>query len=109
MMNEVNEIDWNEIIEKFSSYDGSIQDFCRENNISHHQLYYRRKKLREEKEKTAFHAIKLNTKDTVNSNDSKGNSIKAFKDIRIEIGKANVYIPVTEIDLVSKLLKELVQ
>lgn len=104
MINEVNEIDWDEIIEKFSSYDGSIQDFCRENNISHHQLYYRRKKLREEK--TAFHAIKLNTKDTVNSNDSKGNSIK---DIRIEIGKANVYIPVTEIDLVSKLLKELVQ
>lgn len=35
------------------------------------------------------------------------NSEKGYKDIRIEIGKANIYIPVNEIALLSIVLKEL--
>jgi len=34
------ELNWEEILVKFNSYEGKIIDFCRENNISHHQLYY---------------------------------------------------------------------
>ena len=48
MANEVSEINWEEIIEKFSSFEGTITNFCKENNINQHQLYYRRKKLAKE-------------------------------------------------------------
>ena len=109
MIKEDNEINWDEIMEKFSSFDGSILEFCRENNISHHKLYYRRKKLREENEVPAFHAIKLNTEKTIRSIHTNNNKTPSLQDIRIEIGKVSIYIPVIEIDLVGKLLKELAQ
>lgn len=38
-------INWEEIINKFFSYNGSINEFCKKNNIKQHQLYHRRKKL----------------------------------------------------------------
>lgn len=48
MEKETNEINWEVIMQKFSSYEGVLTDFCRENKIKPHQLYYRRKKLKAE-------------------------------------------------------------
>jgi len=44
------EINWDEILVKFDSFEGKIVDFCKENNLNHHQLYYRRKRARKEKQ-----------------------------------------------------------
>ncbi len=33
MLKENSKIDWEEIMNKFSSYKGSINEFCKENNI----------------------------------------------------------------------------
>ena len=63
---------------KFSSYKGSINEFCKENNVKQHQLYHRRRKL-----------------------------VSITKDIRIEIGKANIYIPTNEIAALSDIIKDL--
>lgn len=35
-----NEDTWKEFLEKFSSYEGSVTDYCKENDISKSQFYY---------------------------------------------------------------------
>ncbi|WP_176431479.1 hypothetical protein [Anaerovirgula multivorans] len=42
MLSEAPGIDWEDILDKFSSYEGTIRGFCKENNISVHQIDYRR-------------------------------------------------------------------
>lgn len=91
---------WEKILEKYSSYKGSLSDFCSENNITKHQLYYYKKKL-EKPNRPAFHAITLKP---VKATD---NAEKAYKDIRIELGKANIFIPANEAELLKTILKEL--
>lgn len=79
---------WRAFLEKFSSYEGSVSGFCRENNISKSQFYYYKKRF-EESNKPTFHAVVLKSEDI-----SKGignNDEKLDKDIRIEIGKDNIY------------------
>lgn len=58
MNGEAPAIDWEDILNKFSLHKGSIRDFCKENNISIHQLYYRRKAIKK-KEVQVFHAVNL--------------------------------------------------
>lgn len=43
---EVNEINYKEIMSKFTSYDGVITKFFRPNGINPHRLFYRRKNYR---------------------------------------------------------------
>lgn len=105
MTNEVSEINWEEIMVKFSSLEGTIANFCKENKLNQHQLYYQRKKL-EKENKPTFHAIDLNKEETINPTNT-DNLIIAAKDIKIEIGKANIYIPANEIALLSDIIKEL--
>lgn len=100
MENELEEEYWGKILEKYSSYEGTLRDFCSENNITKHKLYYYKKKL-EKPNKQAFHAIALKPVKAI------GNAEKAYKDIRIEIGKANIFIPTNEADLLKTILKEL--
>ena len=38
-MNEDKSIDWNAMIDKLSSYSGTIRDFYKENNIPEKQFY----------------------------------------------------------------------
>ena len=90
MSTEVNEITWDYIMAKFASYEGSIISFCKKHNISQHQLYYRRKKLKKINE-SSFFKVQLDRKEDL-SNDILKRIKVASKDIRIEIGKANVYI-----------------
>ena len=101
-MSEVKKIDWKIMVDKISSYQGTIRDFCKENNIPEKQFYYHRRKLRDTN-KTIFHGISLKseTKPIVkNSNQS---------NIKIEIGKATIYIPANEIAVLSNLLKDLIK
>lgn len=106
MPKEKSKIDWEEIINKFSSYKGSINKFCEENNIKHHQLYHRRKKL-SQKTNPAFHAIALNKDELVFNEQPISPEVNIAKDIKIEIGKTNIYIPANEIALISNIIKEL--
>ena len=43
-MHNNDNIDWKEVVATFSSYEGSLKDFCTMNGISKSQLYYYRKK-----------------------------------------------------------------
>lgn len=106
MPKEKIKIDWEEIMNKFSSYTGNINKFCEENNIKHHQLYHRRKKL-PQKINPAFHAIGLNKEKLVFNDKQISPEVNIPKDIKIEIGKTNIYIPANEIALISNIIKEL--
>ena len=99
-MSEVKKIDWKAMVDKISAYEGTIRDFCKENNIPEKQFYYHRRKLRNTN-KSIFHGISLKseTKSMVkNSNQS---------NIKIEIGKATIYIPANEIAVLSAIIKDL--
>jgi hypothetical protein len=43
MVSEAPFVDWDNILDKLYFYKGTIKVFCKKNNISVHQLYYRRK------------------------------------------------------------------
>jgi len=100
----INSETWSDLLGKFSSYGGSVSSFCKENNISKSQFYYYKKRF-EKSNKSTFHAIMLNKEES--STKAETNAGKASKDIRIEIGKANIYIPVTETAVLKAILKEL--
>ncbi|MGF0108930.1 IS66 family insertion sequence element accessory protein TnpA [Clostridium sp. SGI.024] len=36
---------WNEFINLFSSYEGTVSSFCEENNISKTQFYYHKRRI----------------------------------------------------------------
>ena len=79
-MNEDKSIDWKAMIDKFSSYSGTIRDFGKENNILEKQFYYHRRKLAN-KNKVVFHEIPVKSEDNPIV---KNNTIT---DIKIEVGK----------------------
>lgn len=104
MLKDVDEkINWEDILVKFNSYEGTIIDFCRQNNISHHQLYYRRKKARKEAQQI-FHAVPLNKNCAPSIPYMQPKA--EIKEIKIEIGKATIYIPSSEDQLLTKIIKE---
>lgn len=95
---------WSEFFENFSTYEGSLSSFCKENNISKSQFYYYKKRF-SESTKPSFHAISLNKKEPTTKHET---SIKRTpQNIRIEIGKAIVYIPANETTILKDVLKEL--
>jgi len=95
---------WSDLLEKFSSYGGSVGSFCKENNISKSQFYYYKKRFAKS-DKSTFHAIVINKEES--SAKAEVSAEKAPKYIRIEIAKANIYIPVTETAALRAILKEL--
>lgn len=56
MAKKSNDVTWRGILEKFSSYEGTVTSFCKENNISKSQFYYYKNKF-EQSSKPTFHAI----------------------------------------------------
>lgn len=109
MAKKIIDINWEEVMNKFASYKGTIVDFCKENNIKEHQLYYQRKRLDQNKLeecKPTFHAISINKEETIQSA-AINTTVKATNDIRIEIGKVNVYIPVEDKSSLLSIIKEL--
>ena len=102
-MNNNEKINWEEVVAEFSSYEGTLKDFCAANNISKSQLYYYRKKF-ELKDNLQFHAISMKeekAQTTVTILPAKQT------DVRIEIGAAKIYIPANEIGVLTSIIKEL--
>ena len=89
-MHNNDNIDWKEVVATFSSYEGSLKDFCTMNGISKSQLYFHAISMKEEKAQTEINLI--SPKST---------------DVRIEIGAANIYIPANEIGVLTSIIKEL--
>lgn len=99
-MNEDKTVDWKAMIDKLSLYSGTIKDFCKENNIPEKKFYYHRRKLAD-KTKVIFHEIPL--KSECNSNVENNNT----SNIKIEVGKATIYIPANEIAALNIIIKTL--
>ena len=102
-MHNNDNIDWKEVVTTFSSYEGSLKDFCTMNGISKSQLYYYRKKF-EKQGYVNFHAISM--KEEKAQTEINLISPKST-DVRIEIGAANIYIPANEIGVLTSIIKEL--
>lgn len=92
---------WREFIEKFSSYEGTVTQYCIENNLSKSQFYYHKRRL-ETPEDISFHAISLKEESVNIINDN-----NTINNIKIEMGKANIFIPVNEIAVLSEIIKEI--
>lgn len=95
---------WNEFLERLASYEGSLSSFCKENNMSKSQFYYYKKRFGKQNV-PVFHAISLNEEKSVQKTEKI--NTKAHEEIRIEIGKAKIYIPSNEAALISVILKDL--
>ena len=93
---------WKEFIDKFSSYEGTVTQYCLENNLSKSQFYYHKRRFEEPTEHT-FHAISLDQIQEVNV----ANKVTDSKDIRIQLGKANIFIPINQIAVLSEIIKEI--
>lgn len=102
MLTKNNNLNWKEIINKFSTYEGSIVNFCKENDIKSYQLYHQRKKLRMQKGQT-FHAIDISNATPIEK--QKVN----LKHIIIEIGNAKIYVPVEDKTSLLNIVRELAQ
>lgn len=109
MTSEAAAIDWDNILKEFSSYDGTIKSFCEKHNISHHQLYYRRKRLKNNN--TVFHGINFSKKENIKENNKQIDSSISFKssNIKIEIGKAKIHIPSADKVALSNILKVIME
>ena len=100
-MNEDKTVDWKAMIDKLELYSGTIKDFCKENNIAEKKFYYHRRKL-SDTNKVVFHEIPLKSE----SNPTVSNSNTS--DIKIEIGKATIYIPANEIAALTAIVRNLI-
>lgn len=104
-MNNTENINWREIIATFSSYEGTLVNFCNANHITKSQFHYYKKKFKDEDNNLQFHAIsmreeRIRTEMTVVPADR--------SNIIIEIGAAKIYVPANEIAILSNLLKDLI-
>ena len=100
MSEEVANINWAEIMNKFSKHDGSIIDFCRENNIKPYQLYHQKNKLKKKAPQT-FRILNVpKPTETENTKNSK-------QSVRIEIGNVNIYISAEDNNTLLALVREL--
>ena len=99
-MNEDKTVDWKAMIDKLALYSGTIKYFCKENNIAEKKFYYHIRKL-SDKNKVVFHEIPLKSE----SNPTVSNSNTS--DIKIEIGKATIYIPANEIAALTAIVRNL--
>lgn len=105
MSRKLDNASWEEYINKFDSYKGTItlKDFCIENKLSKSQFYYHKKRLAVTNPTTpVFYAVSLNAKqDNIEKN------ILTSKEVKITIGTANITIPVSETTLIYSIIKEL--
>lgn len=99
---------WEEYINKFNSYEGAItvKDFCIDNKLTKTQFYYHKRRLDKTKIENiqpVFQSISLNNKE-----DSVKENKYTLKEIKINIGNANITIPASETILITSIIKELV-
>lgn len=104
-MNNNENTNWREILAGFSSYEGTLGNFCNANHITKSQFYYYKKKFNNENNNLQFHAIsmreeRVRTEITVVPADR--------SNIIIEIGAVKIHVPANEIAVLSNLLKDLI-
>lgn len=92
-------IDWDKILSDFKSYEGTISNFCKENNISKQQFYYKIKKSNMIN-KTVFHEIDFTKEENLKNNSEN-------VEIIINLGQINIYVPSDNIKLIANVIKEL--
>jgi hypothetical protein len=98
---------WKDILEKFSRHEGTIISFCKEHDVNIHRLYNQRKKLKNNT-KSTFHAINLNNiSDKENKLYCVNNNRTPYTEIRIEIGKAKIYVDNSDKTALANILKEI--
>lgn len=102
MANRIDKEDWKEFINKFASYEGTVTQYCIDNNLSKSQFYYHKRRFDQPNELT-FHAISFEDSKDVRVD----NKSTDLRDIKIELGKANIFIPTNEITVLSDIIKEL--
>lgn len=97
---------WEEYLDKFESIKDTItvKDFCAENNLKKSQFYYHKKRLEKttKSKEPVFQAISLNS----NVDNIKEDKL-TLKEVKINIGNANITIPVSEATLITSIIKEL--
>ena len=107
MSRKLDNNDWEEYINKFDSYDGSvtIKDFCIENDLTRSQFYYHKRRLEKANSTTAiFHEASLKTeKDIIEL------VPKASKEVKITIGNATISIPSSETTIILSIIKDLAE
>ena len=92
---------WEKYINEYSSLDNkiSIKSFCQERNINPSQFFYHRKRIASADKPVVLQAINFKTNEKrLVSSESK---------INLEIGNANITIPVGETTLINSIIKEL--
>lgn len=98
---------WEEYLNKFKPVKDTItvKDFCAENNLNKNQFYYHKKRIEKsaESKKLVFQAISLKNKvDDIKEDKA------ALKEVKINVGNANITIPVSESTLITTIIKELI-
>ena len=106
MSKHINPINWDEIMNKYKNHNGTIRDFCKNNNIKERQFYHHRKKQNLTENPTLHKVILNNTSDTkleVNPSKTKESNII------VEIGNSKIYIPQNNTAMISSIVKELIK
>ncbi|MGL5084479.1 MAG: IS66 family insertion sequence element accessory protein TnpA [Clostridium sp.] len=105
MTRKLSNKEWEGYIKQYYSNEISItiNEFCRENNLSKQQFHYHKKKISETKTQTStvFQALKIV------SDEEPSNKILAGSEIKITLANATISIPVSETTLIESIIKEL--
>lgn len=82
----------------------TINEFCREHNLSSQQFHYHKKKISDAKSSndTVFQAV------TITSREESVTRITTNAEVKISVGNATIAIPVSETTLISTIIKDLV-
>ncbi|TYQ18378.1 UNVERIFIED_CONTAM: hypothetical protein Cloal_0810 [Acetivibrio alkalicellulosi] len=97
---------WKNVMEKFSRHKGTIVSFCKENNVNIHRLYNQRMKLKN-KSNVTFHSINLNNISNKENKLSCVSNHTPSTEIRIEIGRAKIFLDNSDKIALSNILKEI--
>ncbi|WP_368250569.1 IS66 family insertion sequence element accessory protein TnpA [Intestinibacter bartlettii] len=93
--------EWQKIVNQYQIFDGTIDQFCQQKHITRSQLYYYKKKIKNQNsDSTEFCQVTLeSTKVT-----------KSFpaRDVTFNIGLNTITVSATEKELIIALAKELI-
>ena len=92
---------WEDIVNQYQDFNGTINQFCELKGITKAQLYYYRKKFNiQNSVETEFCQVTLESTKVIQT--SKNNNII------FNIGKNTITVPSTQKDLIIEIVKELV-
>ncbi|MCI6188447.1 MAG: hypothetical protein MR691_00655 [Clostridium sp.] len=96
---------WQEVLEKYSSYEGSVTKFCQEQSISKSQYYYHKRMLHNDNNKFVFQAVTLNEREII----PETSIVKPSTNIEIKVGKVSISIPTSETNLIKVVVEEILK